>query len=269
MKCSIIIPTYNRENVIQRAIDSSLKQSYNNIEIIVIDDCSSDNTENIVREYNDNRLLYSSHTQNRGANAARNTGVREASGDLISFLDSDDELTSSYIQQVVESFEKNVAGIFTSVQPVAIDDEYNNPQPEPLIPDFETYDELVMGNNPIGGFTASTFRADVFDEIGLLDESLESFQDLDFFMRFFEKYDHDIIKEPLALKYAHSDQIGRNHSAQIQGRERFFTKHGDLFSPAAKYYNYRQLYYLHRENKNYVNSVKHAALAAWCRYKRA
>lgn len=87
---SVIIPTYNRAELVPRAIDSVLGQSYQNLEIIVVDDCSEDNTEEVVKAIADNRLRYYCHDINQGGSTARNTGIELACGKYIAFLDSDD-----------------------------------------------------------------------------------------------------------------------------------------------------------------------------------
>ena len=87
---SVVIPSYNREGTIARAVNSVLKQTYKNTEVIVIDDCSQDNTENIVKSIRDSRLKYFRLKENSGACIARNTGIDFAMGNIIAFQDSDD-----------------------------------------------------------------------------------------------------------------------------------------------------------------------------------
>lgn len=89
IKFSIIIPTYNRANMIGKAIDSILAQTYTNWELIIVDDGSTDNTKDVVQAYNDNRINYF-YQENKGRSAARNYGIDMSEGDYISFLDDDD-----------------------------------------------------------------------------------------------------------------------------------------------------------------------------------
>lgn len=97
---SVIIPTYNRSHLLKRAIDSCMRQSYRVAEIIVVDDCSTDDTveimDKLVRE--DTRIIYIRLNQNEGAQAARIKGIETTNGDLIAFLDSDDELLPNSIE---------------------------------------------------------------------------------------------------------------------------------------------------------------------------
>ncbi len=103
---SVIIPTYNRANLVSRAIKSVLNQTYQDFEIIVVDDCSEDNTEEIVKSFNDSRIRYIKHKKNKGGSAARNTGIKRARGKYIAFLDDDDEWLPSKLEKQIMLFEK-------------------------------------------------------------------------------------------------------------------------------------------------------------------
>ena len=108
---SIIIPTYNRAYIIGIAIQSILDQSYDNWELIIIDDGSSDNTKDFVGSFNDARITYA-HQTNKGAGAARNCGLTLARGELIGYLDSDNELRPEYIATMVRWFRKYPLAVF-------------------------------------------------------------------------------------------------------------------------------------------------------------
>lgn len=100
---SIIIPVYNTEQYLKRCLDSVIKQSYNNLEIIVVNDASKGNVQDIVREYqkNDDRVKYVEHEVNRGLYHARLTGSSLATGDFIAFLDSDDYISRDFYHQLL------------------------------------------------------------------------------------------------------------------------------------------------------------------------
>lgn len=107
MKVSIIIPVYNVEPYINRCITSVLEQTYKDIEIIVIDDCSPDKSMDIVKALmsshkDGEKLILKKHERNGGLSAARNTGIKEATGDYIYFLDSDDELPLDSISNLIK-----------------------------------------------------------------------------------------------------------------------------------------------------------------------
>lgn len=94
VKISVVIPTYNREKTIRYCLDSVLNQTYSPIEIIVVDDCSTDMTVPVIKSYSDIRIRCIVLDKNSGAQAARNRGIKEAKGEWIAFQDSDDEWSS-------------------------------------------------------------------------------------------------------------------------------------------------------------------------------
>ena len=99
-KISVIIPTYNRAHCVCSAIDSVLKQSYKNIEIIVVDDGSTDQTNSILKGYGD-KIFYL-YQNNKGVSAARNLGIKFCTADWVAFLDSDDEWLPNKIEKQIE-----------------------------------------------------------------------------------------------------------------------------------------------------------------------
>src|ERR1700689_5229382 len=86
---SVIVPVYNRAGLIGRAVNSVLAQRYQNFELIIVDDASSDDLKSALGKFSDPRLSYVVHPDNRGAAAARNSGISAAGGEFIAFLDSD------------------------------------------------------------------------------------------------------------------------------------------------------------------------------------
>lgn len=104
--CSVILPVYNRENFIDQAIDSVLKQSYSNFELIIIDDGSKDNTIKKINQFQDKRIRLLINKTNLGCSASRNKGIKEAKGEFIFFLDSDNTWDPRYLKAMVGAFKK-------------------------------------------------------------------------------------------------------------------------------------------------------------------
>lgn len=102
---SIILPTYNRAHLINKAINSVLSQTYTNWELIVVDDGSTDNTKEVVSNYKDERIKYI-YQENAERSAARNNGINHAQGDWICFLDSDDEYLDDHLEQLEKEIKK-------------------------------------------------------------------------------------------------------------------------------------------------------------------
>ncbi len=110
---SVVIPVYNRENTINRAIDSALSQTYSNVEVIVVDDGSTDKTVSIVKEYDDCRIKLICQKERGGANKARNVGIANSQGEYIAFQDSDDEWLPDKLRSQIEAMQSH--GSYTLV----------------------------------------------------------------------------------------------------------------------------------------------------------
>ena len=110
VKVSVIIPTYNRANLIARSIESALNQTYRDFEILIVDDGSTDATFDAVSPFLKHaHVRYLRHEKNKGHQAARNTGVKNASGDYIAFLDSDDTWNPQKIELQLDAINKRGA----------------------------------------------------------------------------------------------------------------------------------------------------------------
>lgn len=101
---SIIVPTFNRAHIIKQAIESVQRQTYNNWELIIVDDGSTDDTDHVVSSFHDDRIVYCKKA-NQGPSAARNKGVGIAKGTWVAYLDSDDILYPDYLEVMMESLE--------------------------------------------------------------------------------------------------------------------------------------------------------------------
>jgi teichuronic acid biosynthesis glycosyltransferase TuaG len=105
-KVSVIIPTYNREHLVTRAIESVLNQTMESLEVLVCDDCSKDNTIDVVSKIYDPRVKLLSSTSNQGVAAVRNLGIKNSSGEWIAFLDDDDEWLSTKLEKQLAFIKK-------------------------------------------------------------------------------------------------------------------------------------------------------------------
>lgn len=101
IRFSIIIPAYNVEDYIERAIESVKKQTFSSYELIVIDDCSQDGTREKIEKYND--IIYIKHSENKGAGGARNSGLSVAKGEYVLFIDGDDYLNNEYVLEKLDN----------------------------------------------------------------------------------------------------------------------------------------------------------------------
>lgn len=103
-KVSIIVPIYNVEHYLEKCVASLVNQTYENIEILLVDDCSTDNSSQIAKKIaeNDSRCYYIKREKNGGLSAARNTGIKNATGDYLAFVDSDDWVSEDYVKHMIE-----------------------------------------------------------------------------------------------------------------------------------------------------------------------
>lgn len=115
-KVSVIIPTYNRAHIISRAIQSVLDQTYQDLEIIIVDDGSTDNTESVIKSFNDKRIIYNkSNNKNKGVASARNIGVKLSRAEYIAFQDSDDVWYPYKLEKIMKVIEdhRNIDFIYS------------------------------------------------------------------------------------------------------------------------------------------------------------
>ena len=224
---SVVIPVYNRVNTIERAIDSALDQTYDPVEVVAVDDGSTDGSREILQSYHDDprvRVLY--HDENRGANAARNAGIVESDGPLISFLDSDDELRSRYIQRVVEVFseyDERVGLVYTSYR------KFRNGELVDVTRgrDGRLPRGTLLATNPIGSFSAITVRRSVFDTIDLLDERFNASQDYELYVRLTRAFEVVGIDEPLVDRHLEESGIETSAVRRREGYRAIKAKFGD------------------------------------------
>lgn len=197
---SIIIPCYNYGHLIKFTIDSLLAQSYQNLEIIVIDDGSTDDSKNVILKLmeDDNRIFYI-NKKNGGMSSARNLGLRICKGDFIQFIDADDLLENDKIQFQVNQLliEKNIDIVYTATKyfsntnNINIFLDNNEIQNKGLftISGLTTkYLKYLIQQNRIT-INAPLFRRKIINEIGFFDEKLKLVEDWDFWLRlFFNNY---------------------------------------------------------------------------------
>lgn len=147
-KVSVIMPVYNAERFLRYSIDSVLSQTYVDFELILVNDCSKDNSLMIMREYEqkDSRVKVFSNEQNRGVSYTRNFGVENASGEYIAFLDSDDMWTSDKLQKQFELIDKYPDIDICFSGSAFVDTEGNKSDYVFSIPEKVTYKELLKQN---------------------------------------------------------------------------------------------------------------------------
>ena len=187
MKVSVIIPAYNAEDYIRRCLDSIINQVYKNLEIIVIDDSSTDNTKQIIKEYSekDSRIIPFYSSLNKGVSASRNIGLKAATGDYIMFVDSDDQLTKEAIRRMIDISNKYNSDYVDSYH-LLIYTKDNKKQvsfTEHKVPkNVVVYGSLKENNKVLDTYTYVTgklFKRELIGELQF-DENLSRYEDLVF-----------------------------------------------------------------------------------------
>lgn len=226
-KVSVVIPTYNRAELLKKAVESLLSQSHQNIEIVIVDDCSTDHTSEVIGEMKDHRIQYIKHPANKGGAAARNTGIAHAAGDYIGFLDSDDQWLPKKLEKQLEVFRKNsnIGVVYTGLSVVNETKVLRE-----MMPMFKgnILTKLIQFNC-IDTTSSILVKKELLDEIEGFDASFPSCQDWDLYIRLAQKTQFDYVKEPLVLFFQHSEErITSNKKAVQQGHLLIYEKYKEL-----------------------------------------
>lgn len=178
---SIILPTYNRAHRLEAAIDSIQQQTFQDFEIIIVDDASTDGTIALVNTIDDPRIRLIRHPVNRGAAASRNTGISEATGRYIALLDSDDIWHPEKLQRQLDWLRQQRGGIRAVCTGFNLVLPGNNPVARVSDPEL-TLSKLYLGCRCAPGSTLMV-ETSVFQQAGMFDEALRRLEDWDWLLR--------------------------------------------------------------------------------------
>ena len=228
---SVIIPAHNTAHYIGRAIRSVLAQTYRNFEIIVVDDCSSDNLAEVIAQFNDKHIHYIRHEINRGGSAARNTGLNIAKGEYIAFLDSDDEWFADKLQKQLDLFQKSpndVGMVYTGWRWIREKDgkiiQDKNPAHRGNL------HQLLLSVDCIGSMSTPLIVTAHLRSIGGFDESLPARQDWDLWLRLSKVCMYDFVPEVLVNYFIRGGSISSSGSGKIKGTEMVLEKYRAEFN---------------------------------------
>lgn len=248
---SAVIPCYNGEKYILEAIQSILDQTYDNINIIIVDDGSTDRTVSIIKELSEyEELKLIQHDENRGIAGSRNTGIEHASGKYVAMLDQDDRWMSHRVETMVNFLEDhNSVGM--AISNFIVIDESGEVTGERVFPDdlinwttqeiakFMLYDHWKY-NQPHLPLTSDFVRKSAFDEVGLYDEDLFGYNDQDFLLRLSRSYNVKLFTEPLMYKRDHNENVVKN-SRKMMNDKFYFYKSIAENNPELKQYSKESL----------------------------
>lgn len=225
---SVIIPTYKNSNTLIRAINSVISQTYKNWELIIVDDndpFSSErrNTEKNVEQFFDYKnIIYITHPSNLNASAARNTGFKFAKGELIAFLDDDDEFYPEKLEKQVlalSELDLSWGGIYCNYEIIGLDKRkvYVNKDDENIL------ENLFLVKNSICGGSTLLVRRSVYEDLKGFDAEFNRHQDWEFLVRFLKRYKLALVEELLVNIYV-TTKNPRLSKDSIESKEFFLGK---------------------------------------------
>jgi len=215
---SVIIPVYNRKALLKRAVTSVLNQSYKYFEIIIVDDSSKENLDDVIKDFNDERLKLLMNKKNMGVSYSRNFGIKESSYDLIAFLDSDDKWLKNKLKMQIDFLNNNMEINVVHTEEIWIRNglrvnqkkKHKKTGGDIFIPSL---DLCLMSPSSI------MMKKCIFEKYGYFDESLPVCEDYDMWLRITSNEEVGFIDEPMIIKYGgHKDQLSRKYEAMDKYR---------------------------------------------------
>jgi len=233
MKISVVIPAYQAAVTIKDAISSVLTQTFTDFEVLVVNDGSSDETTNIIEAVSDKRVCLLVHPTNKGAAAARNTGIRAAQGELIAFLDADDVWVNEKLAKQVSLMENHpeYGGCITGYRYETEEGtSIETPQkPESWLREFSKGCAVAPG-------TTLIVRRTCYDMVGYYDETMPRHEDFEWLLRYSRVYDLGVVREPLAVVR----RAGQSSAWKIEAaNQAIIQRYRDVFLGQGKFFGHQ------------------------------
>lgn len=227
---SVVIPTHNRVDLLPRAIDSVLNQTYKDLEVIVVSDGSIDNTDVLMQKYDRNgRVRYINYTPAKGGNYARNTGINAAKGEYVAFLDDDDEWLPMKIERQVALMEADneVGLVYTGIKCIYVNEGISYSFMPTLRGDLS---KKILFRNYIGSTSSVMLRRSLCRACRF-DENLQARQDFDLWIKVLQGCKADVVSEPMVnyYNYRNQTQVSSSTAKYIQATDYINKKYSDLF----------------------------------------
>lgn len=234
-KVSVVIPTYNRPEFLSSAITSVLNQTFQDFEIIVVDDGSRNNTPEVVNRLNNKKIKYIRNEINKGEAGARNTGIMNSDSEYIAFLDDDDEWLPEKLALQVELLKNNpikVGAVYTGYVEIDVTSQKVLWKMVP-VKKGDIYKDMFI-KNYVGIPSTVVARRECFEKVGLFDESVVYPTDYDMWIRISKEFYFEYIKEPLVKYHIHKNTISSNSEIRIRGIELMLKRYRWVFSSNCK-----------------------------------
>lgn len=227
---SVVITTYNRPSYLRDAVESVLEQRYEAIELIVVDDHSETDTRAAIAALDVSSLTefqYIRHDENRGANAARNTGIEAATGEYVAFLDDDDRWVPGKIDRHVEAFEtagSDVGVVYTGIEAIRPEGRVIE-IPPPIEGDMT---KALLCRNVVGTMSVVMVRTDVANDVPL-DEAFPAWADLEWYINLSRRTEFKRLPEPLTVyEFTSHDRLSDDIEKKLRAYELFVDRFDSL-----------------------------------------
>jgi glycosyltransferase involved in cell wall biosynthesis len=207
-KVSVVIPAYNAMTYLPKAVESVLRQTFTNFEVLIIDDGSSDHIVPWASQVEDHRVRLISQ-ENQGLPGARNTGIAHAQGEYIAFLDADDLWDPTKLEKQVRCLEENLAvGLVHTWMLLVDEQDKSTGRVMKSNAQRDAWKQLVEKN--VIACPSVIVRRCCFETVGVFDRNLRSIEDWDMWIRIASRYPFAVIKEPLAYYRQLSTSMSKN-----------------------------------------------------------
>jgi glycosyltransferase involved in cell wall biosynthesis len=263
---SVIIPTYNRARLLPRAIESVLKQTFTDFELIIVDDGSTDNTKEVINSYikKDNRITYVYQENSGGPAKPKNTGIKIAKGEYIAFLDSDDEWLPSKLEKQYKLYEDN-NNKNNNIGLVGCGSINIRNKKEIYIPikSLNANSKKLLIRCVPHSSSSIIIKRSIFKKVGLFDENIKIGEDRELYIRINKKYKFLFIQEPLFNYYIHDNNISisdnkKGTARRVKNRLYIMKKHKNIYKkyPNLYYNELKKIGTFYMLNKEYISARK-------------
>jgi glycosyltransferase involved in cell wall biosynthesis len=223
---SVVLPTVNAADKLLRSVNSVLEQTYRDLELIVVDDGSADDTPSAIRDLKDARIKYIRLARNRGQSVARNIGVSESKGALIAFQDSDDIWQRDKLARQVDILrDPDLGGVYCDLLRIPLTGKPFIIEAPNVIRGAMFDRRPSLYQSYAIGIQSCLLRKEALERVGLFREDMRCFEDLEFLLRFSIRYRMHRIPEPL-VKYFESNGVSMNSAATAHARILLFRRYG-------------------------------------------
>lgn len=238
---SVVIPTYDRPELLEAAVDSVLAQTFDELELIVVDDASPEPVEPRLRSTaHDGRLTVIRHDANQGANAARNTGIAAAAGRVLTFLDDDDRWSARKLERQMTAFEEGPEplGVVLVGQRYVDDAGITTNAKRPAVDGHAT--RALLSGRTAGPFSTMAVTREAIEAAGIPDERFPSLQDREWLIRLSEHCTFRSIQDPLVVRrMGEHAQIGDRFEER---RDRTYALMREQHGPTADVHSVRDTF---------------------------